>query len=272
MSEKIYSGAEFKRLLKEGIPGYKPVIGGNAESKNKKINKEANRESIKNTKLKNTKEESKPVIGRNGQSTDLGNNKNMLDLQYVDEPSKEWKDRVKQQVTGEDSNQGNSPTEDSAIEGNKQFYKDAKSASKGVIDNDHIAKTSGLVSKNLDIPKKPTAFKESRFKRLNFRNTIFLSENHMRSLIPNDYKKDGNKFIMKDKESNEYFIEWNLKGNISEGIILKYENKKKINEEFDKIKHLYSYKSKDHTSYTKQDENSLVEENLNKLRKVSEEE
>ena len=272
MSEKIYSGAEFKRLLKEGIPGYKPVIGGNAESENKKINKEANREAIKNTELKNTKEESKPVIGRNGQSTDLGNNKNMLDLQYVDEPSKEWKDRVKQQVTGEDSNQGNSPTEDSAIEGNKQFYKDAKSASKGVIDNDHIAKTSGLVSKNLDIPKKPTAFKESRFKRLNFRNTIFLSENHMRSLIPNDYKKDGNKFIMKDKESNEYFIEWNLKRNISEGIILKYENKKKINEEFDKIKHLYSYKSKDHTSYTKQDENSLVEENLNKLRKVSEEE
>lgn len=269
MSEKIYSGTEFKRLLREGIPGYKPIIGGNAESENKKINKDSNKESLKRTKLKNTKEEGDPVIGRNGQSTDLGNNKNMLDLQYVDEPSKEWKDRVKQQVTGEDSNQGNSPTEDSAIEGNKQFYKDAQNASKDISDRDHIAKTTGLVSKNLDIPKKPTAFNEGRFKRLNFRNTLFLSENHMRSLIPNDYKKDGNKFIMKDKESNEYFIEWNLKGNISEGIILKYENKNKINEEFNKIKHLYSYKSKDHTSYIKQDENSLVEENLNKVRKVS---
>ena len=58
----IYTGKEVKKMLSESIPGYKPKFGNEANpSKNEKINKESNKNSIKDTKFEISKEESKPV-------------------------------------------------------------------------------------------------------------------------------------------------------------------------------------------------------------------
>jgi len=276
--EIIYIGKEVKRLLNESIPGYKPVIGGNASTENEKINKKSNKDSIKNTQIKKPKEESKPIIGVNGQSTDLGNNKNMLDLQFDYDPGKEYKDRVKKQVTGEDSEFGNKPDGIADNKVNKAFYDAAKKATNGFVDKKQELNNSGLTGKNMPVNKKQTPFKEnseSRMKKLNFKNTQFLSEKHMFSLIPEDYKKDGNKFIMKDRLNEEYFIEWviDAKTNISEGSIMKHENKHKLQEDFNRIKALYDYKSKEHSGrLTNEDrifENNQISKSIKKLKEVS---
>ena len=49
---------------------------------------------------------------------------------------------------------------------------------------------------------------EDKFTRIRFKNTSFVTENHMISRIPDEYKINGKKFIMEDKNSNEYLVEW----------------------------------------------------------------
>src|ERR1035441_8687769 len=264
--EVIYSGKEVKRLLNESIPGYKPVIGGNASTENGKINKQATDEIIKNTTTSKPKQESKPVVGKNGQSTDFGNNKSMLDIEFDYDPGQEYKDRVKQQVTGENSKFGNSPSENTNNEGNKAFYDASKKAIDDIVKKRQELEDSGLAGRFMPVGKKQTSFNAAKgvsskrenslkeildikIKKLKFKNTQFLSERHMFSLIPEDYKKDNNKFIMKDKKNDEYLIEWKIdeKTKISEGIVINHENKEKIQEEFDRIKKLYEYNSKDHS-------------------------
>lgn len=273
--EIIYSGKEVKRLLNENIPGYKPVIGGNASTENEKINKKSNKESIKKTKLVKIKDEFKPKKSEN-QSTDLGNNKNMLDLQFDADPGKEFKDRVKKQVTGEDSIFGNKPDGDSTNKVNKAFYNAAKDATKNTTKKRQDLENSGLNGKNIPVDKKNTSFNENvKTKRLNFKNTQFLSEKHMFSLIPEDYKKDGIKFMMKDRCGNEYLIEWKLdkETNLSEGVILLHENKQKVKNEFDRIKKLYEYKSKEQmgnlTNKDRQLEESKISIGIKKLKEIS---
>lgn len=278
----IYSGKEVKRLLNESIPGYKPRFGNNASStENEKLNKKANKDSIKNTKLDIPKEESKPVKP-NGQSTDLGNNKNMLDLEFDYEPGKEYTDRVKKQVTGEDSTFGNKVDEEDELasnSGNKAFYDAAKKASEYFVDNKQKLQNSGIVGKEIPLNKKSTPFTENsdaKVKRLNFKTTQFLSEKHMFSLIPEDYKKDGSSFVMKDSINEEYLIEWKVdsKTNISEGIIINHENKTKLKEEFDRIKNLYQYKSGSNNVSIKNskrvnEDYDIISENIKKLKEVS---
>ena len=272
----IYSGKEVKKYLTESIPGYKPVIMGDSSEKNKKINKDSNKKSLSDTKLDKPKEEFKPVVP-NGQSTDLGNNKNMLDLQFDYDPGKEYKDRVKKQVTGEDSTFGNNADDDS-IKDNKAFYKAAKNASKGFADNKQKLQNSGIVGRKIPMDKKETPFTENsnKFKKLNFKNTKFLSEKHMFSLIPEDYKKDGNSFIMKDVNNDEYLVEWKIDSNtnISEGLVVQHENKVKLQEEFERIKNLYNYNSSNHnvkiSNASKVNEDyDVIAENIKKLKIVS---
>lgn len=291
--EVVYSGRDVKRLLNESIPSYKPRIDGNASSENEKINKKANKESIANTKIDVKDEGFKPVIDREQQSTDIGNNKNMLDLQFDNDPGKDYLDRVEKLVTGEDSTYGNNTEDEDAIAGNKAFYDAAKKASNNFTGIKNELENSGIVGKSIPVPQKATPFskpgkpqtknafpifkeEDNRYKKLHFKNTQFLNEKHMLSLIPEDYKINENKFVMKDKNEDEYLIEWKVEtsSNISEPIIVKHENKKKIQEEFERMRALYGYKSKEHFSSLNNNErlleNSNFSKNIEKLRDITE--
>lgn len=274
--EIVYSGKEVKKLLNEAIPGYKPVIGGGSTEKNKEINGKSNKESMKNTSKLSLKQDFKPKVDVDKQSSEFGNNKNMLNLQFDEDPGKEYKERVKKQVTGENSEFGNKPNEGDDNKSNKAFYDLAQKAVKDVVDKKQKLSNSGLTGKNLPVDKKKTAFNENKTMRLNFKNTTFLNNKHLFSLIPEDYKKEGSQFIMKDKEGNEYLIEWkqNEQTNISEGIIKSYTNKKKISEEFNRIKQLYGYKSENQsgklTNSDRVEENNIVFKSVKKLKDLSE--
>ena len=56
----------------------------------------------------------------------------------------------------------------------------------------------------------------------------------MLSKVPDDFKVEGKKFIMKDKLNNEYLVEWQEEPKIFA--------KTKINEEQKRIQQLFNYK------------------------------
>lgn len=276
--ETKYTGKQIKEMLGEALSDYNPILGVSVVKDNKKINSDGNKQSMDNVKQKISEPEKKPVMFADG-GTDIGNNKNMSNLMFDVEPSDEYKDRFKKSIEG-DSTTGNASSTEGDLEVNKEFFKANKKATQKYIDDKHTTQTTGLVSKNIPMPKKPSAFESEnkKYKRLNFKGTQFLSEKHLLSLIPEDFKTNGNVFIMKDKNQDEYLVEWKIETVkdgiiISEGVIKNKENKVKINEEFDKIKKLYNYNSKTFFTGSKnvnvKNEESIIGESLNKLKKLS---
>jgi hypothetical protein len=82
---------------------------------------------------------------------------------------------------------------------------------------------------------------ENKIKRLKFNKTVFINENHVRSLIPEQYKVPGNRFVMIDKEGNEFLLECD---NYNKAVILEYKNPAKLKSSFEKMKKLWEYDSK----------------------------
>ena len=68
----------------------------------------------------------------------------------------------------------------------------------------------------------------------------------MLSKVPDEFKVEGKTFIMKDSSNNEYLVEWTAdKPNVTKRL-----NKTVVNEEMNRIKALYNYKSKDYFNNT----------------------
>lgn len=105
-------------------------------------------------------------------------------------------------------------------------------------------------------------FESKKMHKLTFKHTTFLTENHMLSRVPDDYKVEGKKFIMRDGQNNEYLVEWH-----EEPIVT---NKTKINEEQSRIKELFNYKSQVVTSsnHTRLAENKSFDDVLGKARRL----
>lgn len=275
----ILTGQQLREMLGEENLGFKPILTPGVDSTNKTNNTKATKEMLKDSEAsvkKNIGDESKPVTFTDIESG-FDKNKTNLDLNYDAEPSKQFKDRIKAGVVGGSTMGNNADKEDEMTtnDGSEDFYGAAKKSSKEKEEKDHTLKTTGLVSKNIELPKRATAFEGidvTKTKRLYFKNTQFLGESHMFSLIPEIYKTNENIFIMKDKSQNEYLVEWINVGNINEGKVKSYQNKIKIAEEFNRIKELYNYNQKEQlglpTNKQRGAEDSLIEKNLNKFRSL----
>ncbi len=66
----------------------------------------------------------------------------------------------------------------------------------------------------------------------------------MLSLIPENYKNDNHTFLMTDGNET-YKVRWEGDNTLGEGVILQYQNKERINEDTEKMKKLFGYKSSD---------------------------
>ena len=88
--------------------------------------------------------------------------------------------------------------------------------------------------------------KKKKMKRLNFKNK-FNTEYEMLQLIPENYKTDGNIFLMSDNNQT-YKVRWDK--TLNEGTVLNYRNNKMITENTDKMKKLYNYKYSDQNKKT----------------------
>lgn len=262
-----------KESVLEAKNEFEPVFGKNVPQDNKKINSQAYNDIKKETGAYDGGLGS--YRSKKGEALTPANNRGMSDLDY-DSISKPFKEKVSAQLKGYPSKENEKLHEKDEAFGNA--YYDSNNLSKDIADHAKEAKkekdrskTDGLVSskykaeteKNSD-----TMFESKKISKIQFKHTQFLSEGHMLSKVPDEFKVDGKKFIMKDTADNEYLVEWTDKTpNVTKRL-----NKTMVNEEMNRIKALYGYKSKDYftttNSQSRMNENKEFSDMLNKARQL----
>ena len=244
MSVTKINVGELRKILKEETKNeFKPVVFGSKESK--EINRKAYSDIEKETKEYDgglTKDKRK--LGGGISATD---NKGMHDLTF-DSINKPFMDKVKSQMKGyaskdaEDMHKGE-PFGNATFDDNGNIYKAAKDHAEMVKKGKDAAVEIGLSGRELnktEVEKQRETMEESKkIKMLTFKNTQFISEGHMMSRIPDEYKKEGNRFVMRDSADNQYLVEWHK----NDPMITKKPNMKLVNEQTNRMKELWGYKS-----------------------------
>ena len=220
LEAKKYTFGELMEVLKESSDRSKPVVGKNVWKDNSQNNVKAVKDIMKQTEEYNDVDTKKRDTNPEN-IKDL--NKSTLDVKFSYEPSKEYKERVKAQVHGfpsvQNEKESKIETENKSVdfEGNKKIYKDNEDKQKERTKNSEEIKQSGLQSHNLpkETFKDKTIFtnENKKMKRLTY-NKTFISEAQVLKKIPDDYKTDGNRFIMRDNSGVEYIIECHKDNNV----------------------------------------------------------
>lgn len=276
--EQVLTVKAIKGLIKESQQEFKAKIGNGVESGNKTNNGKA---------YSDAKKRAKDFDG--GLSDEVGEkkaeykkedfNKTLMDY-TPDNVTPEYKKRVKKEFVNGDKE-------------NEKIYKEFKKSGEEQQKNEKELKKSGLQAREwpdevfdkdnmyesrdgFDMRKmlnslneKTTRkqFNESHVKTVLFKKTEFLNEAHMISRIPDDFKKNGTSFKMKDKNGSEYLVEWdNNKANIIEHV-----NKKGMDESISRMKELFDYRPSDtKTNYSDRlnENDDKFQETLNKMRKI----
>lgn len=274
MSKK-FTVSELRMVVKESADkAFKPKMGDNVAKDNEKINSEAYKKIAKATKDYDGGVRSKKDVG---ESVSSAVNKGMSDLEY-DSINDDFKKNNTARIKGFTSANNEKLHKDEKL-GNASYTSDKiVDAMKGNAEKRKKLKDTateiGLTGSKLDkkeVEKMTDTMFEGKkpMKLLTFKNTVFLNEEHMLSRIPDDYKVDGKKFMVKDNGGNSYIVEWN-----DEKPIIEHElNKIKLKEEFDKIKRLYNYKSSSNapqpmTNFEKLEENKKFDEMLLRTRQL----
>jgi hypothetical protein len=199
----------------------------------------------------------------------------MSDLTY-DNINKPFQDRVKSQMKGyvskdaEDKHK-NDEFGNATFDNDGNIYNAAKDHADAVKKGKDAAVEIGLTGSKLnksEVEKQRETMGESKkIKMLTFKNTQFISEGHMMSRIPDEYKTEGNKFIMKDSSDNQYLVEWHKE----EPMVTKKPNMTLVNEQKERMKQLWGYKSaeaKTSTSNFRVQEDKSFADMVDKARKL----
>jgi hypothetical protein len=243
MEQRTFLVKDLKRMISESASEFKPVIGPNVVSDNKKNSEKAYKEAEKQAKdfdggLKD------PKKGKLADKKDA--NRTTLDYNPRTEPDKNYKERVKAQAKGYTSTLEEKNKIEKAAEFDDegkifdQLTKSGKEIKKEKEDLAH----AGLVSHNMPKQERNTMYENTlKPKRLVFKHTKFINESYMLSRIPEEYKREGQVIYMKDMVGNEYivecqtsstgYVETNIKG---------YSNKELMNEQIKRISELMNYK------------------------------
>ena len=225
MAVKTYSMQELRRIIQESVDEFEPKFGSKTlQSDNKKINDKAYKESGERTKSYDGGARNNKGKAFEYPNTD---NKGMQDLKY-DLISDDFKNRVESQSKGyvsvdAEKKHKNEPfgnADFNEVDGLEERQKEMKRME---VDS----KTNGVTSQHLDRRAVSGVSGERVFENkittIRFKNTTFITENHMLSKVPDNFKVEGKSFIMKDKVNNEYLVEWGEEPKVT--------NKTKINEQ-----------------------------------------
>ena len=242
--ERHYNIGMLRKVVKESMNEFKPVMGKNVPEDNKKNNKEAYKDIEKETKNYDG-----GIVKKDGKgiSPSAEVNQGMSDLAY-DSISKPFADKVKAQIKGFTSVENEKNHKDDEF-GNATFGddKDYVNRAKEIKKEKDESRVSAHKGKTPVGETEKTIGESKKMKRLTFKRTEFLGEQHMLSMVPDDFKTNGNKFIMKDGKGNSYMVEWK-EGN--KNSVTKMLNEAKVNAEMDRIKNLFGYVSKEYFSNT----------------------
>ena len=285
MKEFVTTVGNMKKLVKESSQEFKAKIGPGVEDENKKNSKKA---------CDTAEEEAKKFDG--GLSKEVGeehakydktgdDNKTTMDYTPAN-ATPEYKERIHYQALGYASKKEkeNGMPKAGNFDDNEDIYKEFKRSGEEAQKNIALGKEAGLTAREL--PKKTFEHESmyeskdgfdmrqmmnhmqniqevkepinERIKTIYFKKTKFITENHMITKIPDDFKTNGLKFNMKDNDGNVYLVEWkNNKANVISHI-----NKNEVNESFKRMKELMEYK----TSDTKTTVSERLNENEDKFK------
>jgi hypothetical protein len=271
MGTIVINVGNFRKTIKESQNEFKPIVFGQDETK--KTNDKAYSDIKKETEKYDGGLTSKTQkLGGGINATD---NKGMSDLTY-DNINKPFQDRVKSQMKGyvskdaEDKHK-NDEFGNATFDNDGNIYNAAKDHADAVKKGKDAAVEIGLTGSKLnksEVEKQRETMGESKkIKMLTFKNTQFISEGHMMSRIPDEYKTEGNKFIMKDSSDNQYLVEWHK----VEPMVTKKPNMTLVNEQKERMKQLWGYKSaesKTSTSSFRMQEDKEFSDMVNKARKL----
>lgn len=267
-----YRVGDLRRIVRESKDEFNPVVGPGVEKEDTKNNREAYNDAKKRAKdydggLTQPEKKKFPEVE--------DGNRSMADLNPRTEPTKAYKDDNEARLKGYSSSmEEKNGIEKAGAEFNEDPGKRLKDAAKKRDEVQAALATSGLVSRELknskateegtvDSKLKNTLFKESapKPKRLHFKHTKFLNESKMLTLIPEEYKRDGQKIFMVDSAGNEYTVmcENCVATNSVEVNVVGYNNQNVLNEQVDRMNELFDYKTK--SVFTKQTPQERVNEN-----------
>lgn len=290
--EQTITVEALKKLISESSNEFKAKIVPNVESEDKKNNGKAYSDAKKRAKdydggLSKEIGEEKPNYEK------VDGNKTTLDYN-LENASDDYKKRVHAQVKGYTSvaEMENGIEKVGDFSDNEKIYQGIKDTGKKMHDNEESFKKTGLQArempekvfkkgemyeskegvdmrniinnlKNITESTKPTLKENTKIKTIFFKKTHFLNEEHMVSRIPDEFKKNGEQFKMKDKNGREYIVEWNN----NKANVLSYEDKEKINESLNKFHKIIGFESTMKETTTK-DIRLNENYNINKMLKI----
>lgn len=263
MTTRKYTVSELKKIIAENATEFKQVLGKDVEKDNKKNNEKAYKDIANETENYDGGVRDSKKLAYSYPNDD---NKGMQDIEYTN-MNDMFKKRVQSQMKGYASADAEAKHKNDDF-GNADFteIKNMKERHEAMSDAKKKAKEIGLTSREIDkkeFDKQQKSVFENKICTLKFKNTVFLTEQHMLARVPDDFKVSGKKFIMKDKNNHEYLVEWSEN---NPTVICTT----KINEQKNRIHELFQYKSNvvKSTCEKRMNENIQLNDMLEKVRSL----
>ena len=245
MKTVAFSVKELKGLIQESSNEFKAKLGPGVKSGNETNNGKAYRDAEKRAKDYDGGLADSVKIAKYDKTKEADQNRTTLDYE-VDNVDQAYKDRVKAQAEGYTSvaEKENGIEKQGDFEGNKRIFDALKDDSDKWKDEREMVKRGGLTARTTPegIFEHDSLYEGRNVKTAYFKKTTFLTEGHMMSRIPDEFKVEENVFRMKDKTGNEYLLEW--KNGKAE--IISHSNKRGMDESIERMKALYGFKASDY--------------------------
>jgi hypothetical protein len=272
MKTMTYKVSDLKALIAESSNEFKAKLGPGVESGDKANNGKAYKDAEKRAKDYDGGLADSIEVAKYDKTKEGDHNRTTLDYE-VDNIDQKYKDRIKAQAEGYTSvaEKENGIEKQGDFEGNKNIFKGVTDDADEWKKEREMVKRAGLTARTTpeDTFKHDSLYENKNVKTAYFKKTTFLTEGHMMSRIPDEFKVEENVFRMKDKTGNEYLLEW--KNGKAE--IISHSNKQGMNESIERMKALYGYKASDYykgtsTASRLTEGNESFTDTLNKARKI----
>lgn len=274
---KRYTISELMEAAKKSAQEFEPKFGDGVVDGNKTNNGKA----IKDIQKSVSDYDGGIEVVKRKFDKPADRNKTTIDVRFNEvQPGKEWEDRVEAQVHGFPSvmnEENHEDEEDTSVDysGNKEFYDWRKDLKQDRQKEEDFKVKAGIAGK----PEKKGALlptnESNTLKRLKFKRTIFENAQKAISKVPEEYKTDGNRFIMMDANGTEFLMECTIDKDFGYAKVecKKQLNEKKAEDELDRMRSLYGFNSSDYyTSADKSKENlSALHESIESIKKLESE-
>ena len=273
MKTMTYKVSDIRSMIQESSNEFKAKLGPGVKSGNETNNGKAYKDAEKRAKDYDGGLADSIEVAKYDKTKEGDDNRTTLDYE-VDNVDQKYKDRIKAQAEGYTSvaEKENGIEKQGDFEGNKNIFKGITDDADAWKEKMVNARASGLAARTYDKEKTfkhDDLYENKNVKTAYFKKTTFLTEGHMMSRIPDEFKVEENVFRMKDKTGNEYLLEW--KNGKAE--IISHSNKQGMNESIERMKALYDYKASDYyknttTASRLAESNESFTDTLDKARKI----